>query len=130
MELGTGERTKATDAKEWGLQAGILNRWRTVNWTASSSRGGTWGLNQGLGIPIKWGTVESQLGGEPSYCQLVQRAELRTKRNLPMALGQQKGELEGFEGTMPVFLVAEVIRSFLRIPRLSPNVLEKQKPAE
>ena len=85
-----------------------------------------WGLNQGLGFPIKWGTVESQLGGEPSYCQLVQRVELGTKRNLPMAHGEE-GELEGFKGTMPVFLVIpKVIRSFLRIPQLSPNMMKNR----
>lgn len=84
-----------------------------------------WNLRIELGISIRWGTVESRLDGEPSNCQLVQRAELSTERNLPMARGeQQEGELKGVMGAIPVFLFPHVIGSFLRIPQLSLYMLK------
>lgn len=69
-------------------------------------------INPGLG---------SQLDRELN----TKTAPLRSKRNLPMVLGnsEQDGGLKGFVGTNALFLIPETIRCLLWTPLLPPNFL-------
>jgi len=69
--------------------------------------------------------LESQLGQELD----TEKAELRTERNLPTALGNDEKDRMRFVGTMTVFLVApKTVRSVLQIPSLPPNLLKSKIP--
>lgn len=60
-------------------------------------------------------------------------AELRTKKNLPMALryGKKDRELKGLTGTMLVFLVVpEAIRSFPLDPNAATKSIKNQNSTE